>query len=163
MAAAGDRHVFQLAVSKVYEIQEPWESGRLKCGDLHEIYYEQCGRKDGTAVVFLHGGPGGCIRAKDRQLFDPKRFRTVLFDQRGCGQSTPGFEIKENDTWSLVEDMERLRRKLGIDKWIVFGGSWGSLLALVYAIAHPENVLGLVIWGVYTGTVAENRWLQQRG
>lgn len=142
---------------------EPYESGHLKVSDLHSIYYEVCGCKTGIPIVFLHGGPGGSSRPKDRQLFDPKRFRIILLDQRACGKSLPLAELKDNNTWALLDDLEKLRKHLAIEKWAVFGGSWGSCLALIYAIAYPEKVLGLVVWGIYNATKEENDWVQQRG
>ena len=120
----------------LYPPIEPFDTGRLKVSDLHEIYYEQCGNPNGKPVVFLHGGPGGGITPEYRQFHDPNAYRIVLFDQRGSGQSTPHASIEENTTWDLVSDIEKLREHLGIDKWQVFGGSWGSTLSLAYAETH---------------------------
>lgn len=142
---------------------DPWERGSLRVSDLHEIYYEQCGTPDGKPAVFLHGGPGGGCSDKHRRFFDPSRYRTVLFDQRGCGRSRPHAELEGNDTWSLVEDIERLREHLGIERWLVFGGSWGSTLALAYAITHPSRVSELVLRGIFTFTNDELGWFYRSG
>jgi proline iminopeptidase len=147
----------------LYPEIEPYQTGRLKVSALHELYYEECGNPHGQAAVFLHGGPGGAIVPKSRRFFDPAFYRVVLFDQRGAGKSTPYAEIRENNTWNLVDDLEKLRTQLGIERWIVFGGSWGSTLALCYSIAHPERVVGLVLRGVYLGRKWENQWLFQEG
>jgi len=147
----------------LYPHVEPWDSGMLRVSDLHELYYEQCGAPDGKAAVFLHGGPGGGCGDKHRRFFDPDRYRAVLFDQRGCGRSRPHAELKDNDTWALVEDIERLREHLDIDRWMVFGGSWGSTLALAYAIAHPSRVSELVLRGVFTFTRPELEWFYGGG
>ncbi len=142
---------------------EPFHTGRLPVSELHTLYYEECGNPDGKPAVFLHGGPGGGISAESRRFFDPQFYRSVLFDQRGAGKSTPYAEIRDNNTWALVDDLEKLRTHLGINRWLVFGGSWGSTLALCYAIAYPERVVGLVLRGVYLGREWENRWLFQEG
>src|SRR5258708_6032101 len=126
----------------LYVETEPFNSGWLGVGDGHEVYYEECGTRTGKPAVVLHGGPGGAINATMRRFFDPSRWRVALFDQRGCGKSRPNASLDENTTWTLVEDIERLREHLGIEKWCVFGGSWGSTLALAYAIKHPERVSG---------------------
>src|SRR5437868_14172946 len=118
----------------LYPDNEPFTSGWLQTGGPHEIYYEECGRPTGKPAVILHGGPGGAINPTMRRFFDPDRWRMVLFDQRGCGKSRPNASLEDNTTWDLVADIERLREKLGIEKWCVFGGSWGSTLALAYAI-----------------------------
>ncbi len=149
--------------SKLYPITEPFQTGRLKVSDLHEIYFEEVGNPKGPAVVFLHGGPGGGISATYRQFFDPKFYRIILFDQRGSGLSTPHAELKENTTWDLVSDIEKLREKLSIEKWIVFGGSWGSTLALVYAETHPEKVKALVLRGIFLCRPQEIKWFYQEG
>ncbi len=119
---------------------EPYAHGYLDTGEGHQVYWEQCGNPDGIPVVFLHGGPGGGCSAAQRQLFDPARYRIVLFDQRGCGRSRPHASLEANTTWHLVADIERLRTLCGVEKWAVFGGSWGSTLALAYAQAHPARV-----------------------
>lgn len=138
-------------------------SGMMPTGTPHEVFYEECGARDGRPVVILHGGPGGAVNPTMRRFFDPERWRMVLFDQRGCGKSTPHARLEENDTWALVEDIERLRERLGIEKWTVFGGSWGSTLALVYAITHPERVEALILRGIFLLTDPEIRWFYQEG
>jgi proline iminopeptidase len=150
-------------VRELYPEIEPYRTGRLQVSERHSLYYEECGRREGAPVVFLHGGPGGGIVPDSRRNFDPGFYRIVLFDQRGAGKSTPYASIDENTTWDLVEDLERLRRHLNIERWLVFGGSWGSTLALCYAIAYPERVVGLVLRGVYLGRRSENHWLFQEG
>lgn len=147
----------------LYPEIEPYDSGMLQVSDLHEIYYEQCGNPDGKPVVFLHGGPGGGGDSRPRRFFDPDAYRIVLFDQRGCGRSRPHAELRENTTWHLVEDIERLRRELGIERWQVFGGSWGSTLALAYAQSHPERVTELVLRGIFMLRRGELEWFYQHG
>ena len=142
---------------------EPYATGRLRVSDLHEIHYEECGNPQGKAAVFLHGGPGVGIVPPYRQFFDPKFWRVVLPDQRGARKSTPHAELRENTTWELIEDLEKLRKHLGIDKWVVMGGSWGSFLALAYAIMHPESVRGVIIRGVMLGRKSETDWLFKEG
>ncbi len=142
---------------------EPYSSGRLQVSPLHEIYYEEVGNKEGVPVIFLHGGPGGGISPKYRRFFDPEHYRIVLFDQRGAGQSTPSAELEENTTWDLVHDIELIRKNLGIRKWILFGGSWGSTLALTYAISHPEKILGLALRGIFLCRPSELHWFYQEG
>lgn len=142
---------------------EPFQKGRLKVSDLHEIYFEQVGNPTGTPVVFLHGGPGGGIHPDHRRFFDPSFYRVILFDQRGCGQSTPFAELRENTTWDLVSDIESLRTHLGVEKWHVFGGSWGSTLALAYAITHPQRVSALILRGIFLCRPSEIRWFYQEG
>jgi proline iminopeptidase len=134
---------------------EPFESGYLKVSDLHEIYYELCGNPQGKPVFVLHGGPGGGCSARMRRFFDPQRFLIVLHDQRGAGRSKPYAELRENNTPNLVEDIERLRRKLGLEKIIIFGGSWGSTLGLAYAETYPQHVSAMVLRGFWTCTKAE--------
>ena len=141
----------------------PYRSGRLAVGDGHELYFEECGNPEGKPAVFLHGGPGGGVRPHYRQYFDPEAWRVVLFDQRGCGRSTPCASLEANTTWHLVHDMEVLRGHLGISSWLVFGGSWGSALALAYAQTHPEHVSELVLYGIFTLRQSELRWLYQDG
>jgi len=138
-------------------------TGRLRVSDLHEIYFEEAGMPDGVPVIGLHGGPGGGSSPEMRRFFDRNRYRVILADQRGCGRSTPASELAENDTWELVKDVEKLRIELGIDKWIVFGGSWGSTLALAYAVTYPERVLGLILRGIFLATESEIRWFYQEG
>jgi proline iminopeptidase len=142
---------------------EPFDSGWLATGGPHEIYYEQCGVRDGKPCVILHGGPGGAINPTMRRFFDPTKWRMALFDQRGCGKSRPNASLDDNTTWSLIADIERLREHLGVEKWCVFGGSWGSTLALAYAIAHPERVESLVLRGIFLLTPRELRWFYQDG
>lgn len=148
---------------RLYGEIEPYASGRLKVSDIHELHYEEVGNPDGKPVVFLHGGPGGGIDPDHRRYFDPKAYRIVLFDQRGCGKSTPHASLEENTTWDLVADIERLREHLGIDSWQVFGGSWGSTLALAYAQTHPDRVTELVLRGIFLLRRSELLWFYQEG
>ncbi len=147
----------------LYPPLEPFDSGFLKVSDLHTIYYEQAGNPQGKPVVFFHGGPGGGLDPEYRRYFHPDRYRVVLFDQRGSGKSTPHAELRENTTWDLVADAERLREKFGIGKWQVFGGSWGSTLGLAYAQAHPERVTELVLRGIFLLRRKELLWFYQEG
>lgn len=147
----------------LYPPIEPFRIHRLRVSDLHELHVEESGNPDGKPVVFLHGGPGGGTGPKHRRFFDPRKYRIVLFDQRGCGQSTPYAEIRENTTWDLVEDIERIRRHLGVDRWQVFGGSWGSTLALAYAQKHADRVAELVLRGIFLLREWELRWFYQEG
>ena len=147
----------------LYPALDPRVSGRLGVGDGHELYWEECGRADGVPVVVLHGGPGGGSAPPMRRFFDPERWRVVLVDQRGAGRSTPHASLHANTTAHLVDDIERLRNALGIDAWAVFGGSWGSTLALAYAQAHPDRVLGLVLRGVFLFTPPEVDWFYRGG
>ena len=142
---------------------EAYETGFLDTGDGHQVYYERSGTKGAKPAVFLHGGPGGGFSAKHRRLFDPKLYDVMLFDQRGCGKSTPNASLDNNTTWHLVSDIEKLREKMGVHKWLVFGGSWGSTLALAYAEKHPEHVSELVVRGIYTLTKGELDWYYQFG
>lgn len=137
---------------------EPFRSGHLAVDELHTLYWEECGNPDGQAVLFLHGGPGGGISPKHRCFFDPSHYRIVLFDQRGAGQSTPLGEVRNNTTPLLIDDIECLRRMLGIEQWLVFGGSWGSTLALAYGEAHPDRCLGFVLRGIFLCTQDEIDW-----
>lgn len=141
----------------------PYHSGFLRVSTLHTLYYEEVGNPEGVPVVFLHGGPGVGAQAVYRRFFDPTRFRVILFSQRGAGKSTPSGELRQNDTWELVADIEKIRLAVGVERWFVFGGSWGSTLALIYAQKHPERVRGLVLRGIYLGTRAENNWLYVDG
>ena len=136
-------------------------SGMLRVSDVHEIYWEESGNPHGKPVVFLHGGPGGGTDARMRQFFDPDRYRIVLFDQRGCGKSRPHASLVDNTTWHLVADIEALRTHLGIDRWQVFGGSWGSTLALAYAETHPDRVTELVLRGIFLVRPWEFRWFYE--
>lgn len=147
----------------LYPAISPFESGFLRVSPVHELYWEQSGRRDGKPVVFLHGGPGGGTDPKHRRFFDPELYRIVLFDQRGCGRSRPHASLEHNDTWSLVADIEALRAHLGIERWQVFGGSWGSTLALAYAQAYPARVSELVLRGIFTFTQAEMDWFYGGG
>ena len=147
----------------LYPPIEPYNQGKLKVSELHTIHYEESGNPDGKPVIFLHGGPGGGITPMYRQYFDPQRWRIIIFDQRGCGQSTPYAELRENTTWDLVGDIEKLRKKLKIDKWVVFGGSWGSTLALAYAQTHPDRCKGLILRGIFMLRTSEIRWFYQEG
>ena len=142
---------------------DPFASGWLPTGGPHEIFYEECGNPQGKPCVILHGGPGGAINPTMRRFFDPSKWRMALFDQRGCGRSRPNASLEDNTTWSLIEDIERLREHLGVEKWCVFGGSWGSTLALAYAIKHPERVESLVLRGIFLLTERELRWFYQDG
>ena len=146
-----------------YPAIEPFETGFLDVGDGHSLYWERVGTKGAKPAVLLHGGPGGGITPGQRRLFDPERYDVLLFDQRGCGRSTPHASLDANTTWHLVADIEKLRRLVGVDKWLVFGGSWGSTLALAYAQTHPQHVSELVLRGIYTLTPAELAWYYQFG
>lgn len=147
----------------LYPEIEPFETGFLDTGDGHKIYWERCGTKGAKPAVFLHGGPGGGCSPKHRRQFDPALYDITLFDQRGCGRSTPHASLDNNTTWHLVADIERLREQAGFDDWLVFGGSWGSTLALSYAETHPDRVSELVVRGVYTLTRPELDWYYQFG
>lgn len=142
---------------------EPHAQGVIDVGSGHRVYWEESGNPKGKPVVFLHGGPGGGTDPKQRRFFDPERYRIVLFDQRGCGRSTPHASLVDNTTWHLVDDIEKLREHRGIDRWQVFGGSWGSTLALAYAEKHPERVTELVLRGIFLLRKAELRWFYQEG
>ncbi|MBE9079138.1 prolyl aminopeptidase [Romeria aff. gracilis LEGE 07310] len=147
----------------LYPPIEPYRQSTLTVSDRHRLYFEEAGNPQGKPVVFLHGGPGGGLIATYRQFFDPQRWRIVLFDQRGCGQSTPHAELAENTTWDLVADIERLRSHLDIPQWTVFGGSWGSTLALAYSQTHPERCSGLILRGIFMLRRKEIRWFYQAG
>jgi proline iminopeptidase len=147
----------------LYPDVEPFDHGMLPVGDGHTLYYEQCGNPQGKPVVFLHGGPGAGCNAKSRRFFDPKHYRIVLFDQRGAGRSKPRAELKNNTTWDLVADIERVREHLKIDRWQVFGGSWGSTLALAYAQTHPDRVSEIVLRGIFLLRRSEIEWFYQKG
>jgi proline iminopeptidase len=147
----------------LYDPIEPFDTGMLSVSDLHTLYYEQCGNPAGKPVVFLHGGPGGGLATDYRRFFDPAVYRIVLFDQRGSGSSTPYAELRDNTTWDLVADIEKLRDHLKVDRWVVFGGSWGSTLALAYAETHPERVKALVLRGIFLLRRKELDWFYQKG
>jgi proline iminopeptidase len=142
---------------------EPFQTGMLDTGEGHTLYWELCGNPHGKPAVFLHGGPGSGCTADHRRLFDPQKYCVLLFDQRGCGRSTPHASLEANTTWHLVADIERLRVLLGVDRWLVFGGSWGSALALAYAETHPQAVSALVVRGIFTLRRAELLWYYQEG
>jgi len=148
----------------LYPPIEPYRKGMLDTGDGHQIYWELCGNPQGKPAVFLHGGPGSGCTPAHRQLFDPERYQILLFDQRGCGRSRPHASLDNNTTWHLTADMERLRTEIaGAEKWLVFGGSWGSTLALAYAQQHPRHVSELVVRGIFGLRRAELRWFYQEG
>ena len=149
---------YSLAVPDLFPPIEPFDSFRLRVSDLHELHVEQCGSPDGVPVVFFHGGPGAGLSPLHRRFFDPAAYRVVLFDQRGSGRSTPLGELDENTTWDLVADAERIRERLGIEKWLVFGGSWGSTLGLAYAETHPERCTGLILRGIFLSRRSEVLW-----
>ena len=157
-----------MTTTELYPSVEPRLSGRLEVGDGHRLYWEECGNPDGKPVVFVHGGPGGGCGPVHRRFFDPARYRIVLFDQRGCGRSTPhasaaDADLSCNTTWHLVADLERLRVARGIERWQVFGGSWGSTLALAYAQTHPDVVTELVLRGIFTLRRSELDWYYNGG
>ncbi|MFE9957620.1 prolyl aminopeptidase [Micromonospora sp. NPDC005299] len=148
---------------RLYPPVEPYATHRIAVGNGHELHVEEVGRPDGVPVVFLHGGPGGGLVPAARRFFDPRRYRAVLFDQRGAGRSTPFGELRGNTTWHLVADLETIRERLGIDSWLVFGGSWGVTLGLAYAQAHPDRVTGLILRGVLLLRRSERDWFYQGG
>jgi len=158
-----DKAIARDPIHFLYPVPEPNRTGRLRVSDIHELYWEESGNPRGKPVVFLHGGPGGGTTPQHRRFFDPRRYRIVLFDQRGCGQSTPYAEIRENTTWDLVADIERLREHLKIERWQIFGGSWGSTLALAYAQKHPARVTELVLRGIFLLRRSEIDWFYQQG
>ncbi len=147
----------------LYPPIEPYASGMLDVGDGHSLYWERCGTPGAKPVVFLHGGPGAGISPDHRRQFDPARYDILLFDQRGCGRSTPYASLEANTTWHLVADIERLRELAGVDKWMVYGGSWGSTLSLAYAQTHPERVSELILRGIFTFRQRELDWLYVQG
>ncbi|MDA7584963.1 prolyl aminopeptidase [Luminiphilus sp.] len=147
----------------LYPPIEPRHHGWLDVGDGHEIYFEESGNPDGKPCVFVHGGPGGGSSPEARQFFDPERYQIIVFDQRGCGRSRPHASLEANTTWHLVSDIERLRESLNIKQWLVFGGSWGSTLALAYAQTHPEAVTELVLRGIFLLRPQEIHWFYQEG
>lgn len=147
----------------LYPAIEPYATHTVDVGDGHELYVEEVGNPAGVPAVFLHGGPGGGLVPVLRQFFDPARYRLVLFDQRGAGRSTPLGSLHHNTTWHLVADIETIRERLGIPAWLVFGGSWGSALALAYAQTHPSHVTGLILRGICLMRASEREWVYQRG
>jgi len=148
--------------NKLFPPLEPYDTGFLKKGK-HEIYYEQCGNPKGKPAIFLHGGPGGGCGSLSRRFFNPKKYRIILFDQRGCGRSKPHTCLEDNTTWHLIEDIESIRERLDIKKWLVFGGSWGSTLAIAYAQKHPKNVSQMVLRGIFMLRQKELQWFYQYG
>ena len=150
-------------MKQLYPKIEPYNQFDLKVSDLHTIHVEESGNINGKPVIFLHGGPGGGIEPVYRQYFDPEKWRIIVFDQRGCGQSTPHAELQENTTWDLIADIEKIRQHLEIDKWVVFGGSWGSTLSLSYAITHPDRCKSLVLRGIFMIRKKEINWFYQDG
>ena len=149
--------------SYLYPQIEPFDQRLMDVGDGHRIYVEQCGQPDGLPVIVLHGGPGGGCSPAMRRYFDPSVYRMILFDQRGCGRSRPHASVEANTTWHLVADIERIRTALGIEDWIVFGGSWGATLALIYAQTHPDRARHLVLRGVFLMTEGELAWFYGGG
>lgn len=148
---------------ELYPAIEPYRTGMLKVSDLHTLYFEESGNPQGQPVVFLHGGPGGGTEPAYRRFFDPKHYHIILFDQRGSGKSTPHAELRENTTWDLVDDIERIREHLGIDRWMVFGGSWGSTLSIAYCEEHQDRVTHIILRGIFLLRKSEIDWLYQFG
>ncbi|MBY4677562.1 prolyl aminopeptidase [Marinobacterium arenosum] len=148
---------------KLYPDIHPYAEHRLKVDDVHTLYVEESGNPNGLPVLFVHGGPGGGTSGSHRCFFDPSKYRIVLFDQRGCGQSTPHAELIGNTTQALIADMEQIRERLGIEQWLLFGGSWGSTLSLAYAETYPERVLGMILRGVFLCREQDLHWFYQRG
>jgi len=148
---------------QLYTPIEPYQTHTLTVSEGHRLYVEECGRPDGLPVVFVHGGPGSGCEPWHRQFFNPKMYRIILFDQRGCGRSVPHAELAGNTTGNLVVDMETIRRALGVERWVVFGGSWGSTLGLVYAETYPERVLGLILRGIFLCRPRDIHWFYQDG
>ncbi|WP_257283710.1 prolyl aminopeptidase [Endozoicomonas sp. SESOKO1] len=147
----------------LYPAIKPYATRHLQVDDIHEVYIEECGSQDGIPVLFVHGGPGAGCTERDRRFFDPEKYRIILFDQRGCGRSRPHAELKQNNTTALIEDMELIRKSLEVEQWLVFGGSWGSTLSLLYAQAHPMRVSGLVVRGVFLSRQQDLDWLYKEG
>ncbi|AFZ06458.1 prolyl aminopeptidase [Oscillatoria nigro-viridis PCC 7112] len=148
---------------ELYPPRQPYNEGKLKVSELHTIHFEESGNPEGKPIVLLHGGPGGGCPPFYRQYFDPEKWRLVMFDQRGCGQSKPHAELQENTTWDLVNDIEKLREYLNIQQWVVFGGSWGSTLSLAYSQTHPDRCKGLILRGIFMLRRKEIRWFYQEG
>ncbi len=147
----------------LYPKIKPYHTDQIKVSKIHSVYFEECGNPNGRPVIFLHGGPGGGIQPSYRQYFNPKKWRIILLDQRGCGKSEPFAELRENSTWDLVSDIETLRQHLQIDKWAVFGGSWGSTLALAYGITHPKSCTAFFLRGIFLLRKKEIDWFYQEG
>ena len=148
---------------ELYPPREAYLEGKLKVSDLHTIHFEESGNPQGKPIVVLHGGPGGGCPSYYRQYFNPEKWRVIMFDQRGCGKSTPHAELRENTTWDLVGDIEKIREHLGINNWVVFGGSWGSTLSLAYSQTHPERCTGLILRGIFMLRQKELHWFYQEG
>lgn len=147
----------------LYPEIKPYHCDYLPCQEPHQIYFEESGSPDGIPVLFVHGGPGGGCSASDRCFFDPEKYRIILFDQRGAGRSKPHAELMHNNTHALIEDMEALRQHLNVDKWLLFGGSWGSTLSLLYAQSHPDKVLGMILRGIFLCRQKDFNWFYQGG
>lgn len=143
----------------LYPKIEPYDQQELAVSDLHTVYFEQCGNPNGQPILFIHGGPGGGCGAMHRQFFDPEYYRIILVDQRGCGRSKPNAELRENTTQDLIDDFEIIRNLIGIDRWMLFGGSWGSTLSLAYAQAHPEVAQALILRGIFLGRKTDDDWI----
>jgi len=150
-------------MEKLFNVIKPYVSHHLQADDLHTLYIEECGNPAGVPVVFLHGGPGAGCAPYHRRYFDPDIYRIILFDQRGCGKSTPHACLEENTSWHLVADIELIREHLHIEKWLVFGGSWGSTLGLLYAQTHPDSVSGLILRGIFLARDKDVQWFYQEG
>jgi len=150
-------------VKDLYPAIQPYATQQLKVDERHRLYVEESGKRDGIPVLFLHGGPGAGCEPYHRCFFDPEKYRIILFDQRGCGRSTPHADLIGNTTWDLVADIEHIRNHLGIQRWLLFGGSWGSTLALAYAQTHPERVTGLILRGIFLCRDEEIDWFYQQG
>ena len=150
-------------MSSLYPKIEPYNTFKLKVSNIHEIFVEESGNPKGKPVIFFHGGPGGGIEPIYRQYFNPKKWRIIIFDQRGCGKSTPHAELEENTTWDLVDDIEKIRKKLEINNWTIFGGSWGSTLSLSYSIMHPEKCNAIILRGIFMLRKKEIDWFYQEG
>tara|TARA_Y100001960_G_scaffold164573_1_gene172787 strand:+ start:924 stop:1871 length:948 start_codon:yes stop_codon:yes gene_type:complete len=146
-----------------FPLVEPFNVFKLKVSDIHTLHIEESGNRDGKPVIFLHGGPGGGIEPIYRQYFDPEKWRIIIFSQRGCGKSTPLSELEDNNTWALVQDIEKIREHLSISKWTVFGGSWGSTLSLSYAVSHPDRCAALILRGIFLLREKELKWFYQEG
>lgn len=147
----------------LYPEIKPYQTFRLAVEEPHELYVEESGDPDGTPVLFVHGGPGGGCSGKNRCFFDPERYRIILFDQRGAGQSTPHAELNNNHTQALIDDIEAIREHLGIEQWLLFGGSWGSTLSLLYAQSYPDRVMGLILRGIFLCRDEDLQWFYQKG
>ena len=148
---------------ELYPPREAYQEGKLQVTELHTVHFEESGNPQGKPIVVLHGGPGGGCPSFYRQYFNPEKWRLIMFDQRGCGKSTPHAELRENTTWDLVSDIEKIREHLKIDKWVVFGGSWGSTLSLAYSETHPERCTGLILRGIFMLRQKELHWFYQEG